>query len=32
MRRLFFSFVPGNEQVIADTYIPNPIAIGTYGQ
>lgn len=32
MRRLFYSFIPGNEELITDTYIPNPIAIGTYGQ
>ena len=32
MRRLFFNFVPGNEALITNTYIPNPIAIGEYGQ
>jgi len=32
MRRLFFNFIPGNEELITETYIPDPIAIGTYGQ
>lgn len=32
MRRLFFNFVPGNEALITNTYIPNPIAVGEYGQ
>lgn len=30
MTQLEFSFVPGNEENIAETYIPEPIAIGEY--
>lgn len=32
MRRLFFSFNSGNESIVADTYIPDPQAVGQYSQ